>query len=274
HGGPGAGFSENMRGAFNPSKFKLVMFDQRGCKRSKPEYELKDNTTQHLVEDIEKLRNHLRLEKIFLAGGSWGTTLALAYAEKYPQNVDGIVLRATFLGTREETDIAFKYGGLNRYFPEVFERVTQEVRPGSKNLDKKRLMDLIRSDDPEVSEKFSKLWSWYEIKITSLEIPDHILDDIIEKFSGAKGLALLENHYSSNDWFLKRNQLLKNADKIKDIPMTMVSGRYDMMTPPLYAYTLHKKLPKSKLWIVESAGHTDWDPNLAKKLMEAIKEFE
>lgn len=275
HGGPGAGMSANMRGLFDPKKFMVVLFDQRGAGKSRPQFELRENTTQDLVEDIEKLRQYLGLGKVLIVGGSWGSTLGLAYAETYPQNVSGMVLRAIYLGTPEEETNTYDTDGLNKYFPEVFEKMVTEVDPGSKGINKKRLMKLLVSDDEEVAKKYSRLWTWYEIKITSLDAPDEVIYEILdEKPDVARGLALIETHYVANKWFLKKDQLMKNADKLKGIPIALINGRYDMMSPPITAYKLHKKLPDSKLYIAEAAGHSDWELPVANKMLEAIKGFE
>lgn len=275
HGGPGTGMSPNMRGLFDPKKFMVVLFDQRGSGKSAPLYELRQNTTGDLVEDIEKLRKHLKLDKIYLIGGSWGSTLALAYAEKYPKNVAGIILRAVFLGTKEEEKQTYYSGGVGNYFPEWFEKIATTIKPGAKDIDRPLLMKYIMSSDPKVSEKFAALWSSYEMKITGLNNPDDLVEKIISSEpSAVRGLAIMETQYTLHNWFLKPNQLINNAYKLKDIPLIMVNGRYDMMCPPVTAYRLHKLLPKSKLWIVEAAGHSDWDLPVANKLLEAVKEFE
>jgi proline iminopeptidase len=273
HGGPGTGFSPSFRQIFDPGKFMVVLADQRGCGHSRPLYETRENRTKDLVEDIEKFRLHLGLGKILLVGGSWGATLALAYAEAYPENVTGIVLRAVFLGTKDEMDFVYKPGGLERFFPEVFERIAGEIKPGSAEIDRKRLDELLLSTDPKISERFARLWSWYEIKITSLDAPDEVVDKIVAGQFPNQGLARLETHYALNNFFLKEGQIMKNIDLLKGIPVTIVQGRYDMMAPPITAYRLHKKLPKSKLWIVESAGHTDWELPIAKKLVEAVDQY-
>jgi proline iminopeptidase len=273
HGGPGVGFTANSRQAFDPKKFMVVLYDQRGCARSKPLYETRENTTGDLVEDIEKLRRHLNLGKTMLVGGSWGSTLALAYAETYPENVSSMVLRGTFLGTKEEDDHFYRHGGVDKFFPEVFEKITQGLHEGAKDIDRIRLTEFLKSSDPKIQQKFSRLWGYYEIKISSLEIGDDIVERILDQNAGEMGLATLETHYSSNHWFLKKDQLAKNIGRLKGIPISMVSGRYDMITPPSSAYRIHKLLPNSKLYIVESAGHTDWEPAIAKKMIEAIENY-
>jgi proline iminopeptidase len=274
HGGPGTGFSDNMRQAFAPKVFKLVLYDQRGCGRSRPQYELKENTTADLVDDIEKLRLHLGLGRVMIVGGSWGATLGIAYAEKYPDNISAMVLRAIFMGTKKEDDHIYARMGVEKFFPEVFEKISTEVSPGAKELDRKKLMGLLTSRDPEVAKKFSRLWTWYEFKITSMEAPDDLIFKVIDSSDeGGRGLALLETHYVANDWFLKKDQLWKNLGAMKGVPITLINGRYDMMTPPVTAYRLHKALPKSELKIVEGASHSTWDAKIAEQIKKSVEDY-
>lgn len=273
HGGPGTGFGANMRQPFDPEKFNVVLFDQRGCGKSTPKYELRENTTEDLADDIEKLREHLKFGKIMIVGGSWGATLGLAYAEKYPESVDSMVLRAIFLGTQEQENQVYKRNGAEKFFPEVFEKFANEIKPGSKDIDRKKLIEYLQSKDPETVKKYAYLWSWYELKLTSLEISDAIVDKILAGHFESTGLALIQTHYTLGNWFLSENQLLKNAEKLKDIPISLINGRYDMMTPPITAYNLHKLLPKSKLYIVESASHSTWDRKIATQIMKSVNEY-
>ncbi len=275
HGGPGSGMSPNSRGLFNPEKFKVILFDQRGSGKSRPQFEIRENNTQELIEDVEKLRVHLGLEKIMIVGGSWGATLALAYAEKYPQNVSGMVLRAIFLGMPKEGEYTYGSDGLARYFPEVFEKMVKEINPGESDIDAHKLMSLLKDKNNEVAKKYAKLWSYYEIKITSLNAPDELVNRIVESnLDGAVSLAILETHFVTNKWFLKKDQLMKNAYKLAGIPVVLINGRYDMMTPPVTAHRLARMIPDSKLYIVESAGHSDWEMPIAKQMLASIAEFE
>jgi proline iminopeptidase len=272
HGGPGGGCSPDMFRFFNPDKFHIILHDQRGAGRSKPYAEIKENTTQHLVEDIEKLRVHLGLGQVLLFGGSWGSTLALAYAETYPQNVCGMVLRGVFTGTKEEID-HFYHGGTARYFPENYQELLKHIdNPETKNYPEQLLVKL-QSPDPAARKKYALAWGTYELKMSVLQIPDRVVDDIFKAWN-PYDFALLENYYMSNNCFLEEGQLMKNAGKLKDIPLTIVNGRYDVICPPIKAYELHKILPESKLIIVERAGHSANAEPLRSFLVNAVKEFE
>ncbi len=272
HGGPGGGCSPDMFRFFNPVKFHIILHDQRGAGQSKPYAEIKENTTAYLVEDIEKLRTHFGLGKVLLFGGSWGSTLALAYAETYPQNVSGMILRGVFTGSKEEID-HFYHGGTARYFPENYEKLLQYIdNPETKNYPA-QLLEKIQSSDPATREKYAKAWAAYEIKMSVLQIHDRVLDDIFKEWN-PYDFALLENYYMQNNCFLEEGQLLNNAGQLKGIQMTIVNGRYDVICPPVTAYKLHKKLPHSKLIIVERAGHSASAEPLRSVLVNAVKEFE
>lgn len=272
HGGPGGSSSPYMRRFFNPEKFFIVLHDQRGAGKSKPFAEIRENTTQHLIEDIETLRKHLNLDKVILFGGSWGSTLALAYAETYPQNVGGMVLRGIFASSTEEID-HFYHGGVRKFFPEVYDRFASTLpNPDQKNYHR-QLCDLIQNGTDNERAKYSRIWAEYEIKISGLNVTDETLKSIMENFDPL-AFGLLENYYMANNCFLENDQLFLNADKIRDIPLTMVNGRYDMICPPVTAYRLHKKLPHSKLIIAESAGHWMGEEPVEKELLKAMQEFE
>lgn len=272
HGGPGGGCSPDMFRFFNPEKFHIVLHDQRGAGKSRPYAEIKENTTQLLVEDIEKLRQHLDLGKVILFGGSWGSTLALAYAETYPQNVSGMILRGVFTGSREEID-HFYHGETAKYFPENYERLLHHIdNPEQKNYPA-QLLKKIQSSDPEVRMKYALAWGKYEIKMAALNIPDRVVDDIFKEWN-PYDFAVLENYYMANNCFLEDEELMNNADRIKDIRAVIVNGRYDVICPPLTAYKLHKKLPKSELIIVERAGHSASAEPLRSVLVNAVKKFE
>lgn len=272
HGGPGGGCSPDMFRFFNPKEFHIILHDQRGAGQSKPYAEIRENTIQHLVEDIEKLRTHLGLGKVLLFGGSWGSTLALAYAETYPQNVSGMVLRGVFTATRAEID-HFYHGATARYFPENFERLLQHIENPEKKNYPAQLLEKIQRSDAITRKKYALAWATYEIKIALLQISDRAVAGIFEEWD-PYDFALLENYYMANACFLEEGQLLDNADKLKEIPITIVNGRYDVICPPITAYKLHKKLPLSKLIIVERAGHSANDEPLQTFLVNAVKAFE
>ena len=273
HGGPGGRISPYYRRFFNPEVYLIVLHDQRGAGKSKPKYELEDNTTWHLVEDIESLRNHLKLDKILLFGGSWGSTLALAYAETHPENVSGMVLRGIFTATRSEID-HFYGGGTEVFFPDVYARLKDAF---GTTPTPKLILDKVKSDDPEERKKYGLAWTVYEIKLAELAVSDRRIEGMMKSpgfMEEAVALALIENHYMANGCFFEEGQLLRDAEKIKDIPAVFVNGRYDMICPPINAYRLQKKLSNCRLEIVEAAGHWMGDRNMERALLRAVSEFE
>lgn len=272
HGGPGGGCSSGDFRFFNPEKFLVILHDQRGSGLSKPYAELKENTTQDLVEDIEKLRKYLGLDKVILFGGSWGTTLALAYAEKYPQNVSGIVLRGVFTGSKDEID-HYYYGGTAKYFPEVYQELLTSIEHPEKGNIPAQLTESLKQQNNLSRDKYVKAWIKYEGKIAFLEISDEKINGVLEKWH-PYAMALIENYYMANHCFLKEGQLLDQAGKLADIPMTIINGRYDLICPPITAYKLHKKLPRSSLIIVERAGHSATEPGIVAELVKAMRAFE
>ena len=275
HGGPGAGCSPYMRQFFNPDKFLIVLHDQRGCGRSRPNAELRENTTQELVEDIERLRKKLKMEKIILFGGSWGSTLSLAYAETYPDNVHGMVLRGIFLASIEEEDHIWH--GIPKFFPEMAESLRNALPDSGSTPIADRLLKLIQSENQVDREKYAKLFSRYEYKACGLNMKDEYLDEYYSSESNLDQIytmALIEIYYTKNGCFLEEGQLLRDIYRIQNIPTIIVNGRYDIVCPPFTAYRLHKKLPKSRLIIVEEAGHLMSEKPIEKELLKAMYEFE
>ena len=272
HGGPGSGCYPTLLRYFNPEKFHIVLHDQRGSGKSRPYAELKENTTWHLVEDIEKLRKHLNLGKVILFGGSWGSTLALAYAETYPQHVNGIIMRGVFTSTKEEID-HFYHGETAAFFPENYRKLKDLVDHPEKKNYPVQLLKKLQGPDPKIRDKYARTWAVYESKIALLDMPDQRIEDFLKNWN-PYAFALIENYYMANGCFFKEGQLLQNAHKLADIPIIMVNGRYDLICPPITAYKLHKKLPKSRLIIAEKAGHAESDPPVQRELVKAAKEFE
>jgi len=273
HGGPGASISPYYRQFFNPKTYRIVLYDQRGCGKYHPSFELRENTSQHLVEDIERLRNHLKLGKIILFGGSWGSTLALAYGETYPGNVSGMVLRGIFTAAKDEIDHFYR-GGVRPFFPEIYEKLKQVL---GQEPSPQAIFKMVQSDDPDERQKSSIAWTVYEFKLGALNTPDAYIKQFVDAKDNADlivSLALVENYYMANGCFFEEGQLLRDASKIKDIPIVMVNGRYDMICPPINAYRLHKRLSNSKLIIVEAAGHWMGDPPVQRALLKTMREFE
>jgi len=272
HGGPGGGCHPNMRRLYDPQRFLIVLHDQRGAGRSRPFAELRENNTQNLVSDIERLRRHLKLDRIRILGGSWGSTLALAYAEKHPEHVAGMVLRGVFTATDAEIE-HFYGGGVRKLFPDTVATFEAALASAGKKLEPKQILALLQSDDPAVRRRFAVAWTRYELKMSRLHWPDKQLLGVDDDWN-PYAFALLENHYMANRCFLQEDQLCHDAARLKDIPITMVNGRYDVLCPPATAYRLHRLLPKSKLVIVEEAGHSQSEPGITKALLRAIADFE
>jgi proline iminopeptidase len=272
HGGPGGSCSPYMRRFFNPEVFLIVLHDQRGAGKSRPYGEIRENTTWELVEDIERLRQHLELGDILLFGGSWGTTLAFAYGETYPRSVRGMVLRGVFTATSEEID-HFYHGGIRTYYPDVYDEMLKALPDPDRRPLPDYFLELIQSDDPEEGDKYACLWAWYETKISAIEVPDEWLDGIGEGWN-PYAFALLENYYMANDCFFEEDQLYRDAGRLSDVPVVMINGRYDAVCPPVTAYRMDKRLSKSKLIIAEAAGHWMGEPSIEQALLRAMREFE
>lgn len=268
HGGPGGSAAPLMRQLFDPARFRIILFDQRGAGRSLPKGEWRENDTHRLVEDINRLRRHLGVkEKAILLGGSWGSTLAVAYAEAHPELVSGMVLRGVFLATKREID-HFYHGGTAAFFPENFERL-KGILPRPDRLDYPRqLFEMTQSDDPAIREKAVKGWAFYEIRLALMDMTDEKCQRITERFDPT-AFSVLENWYMMHACFLEEGQLLKHAEKIAHIPTYIVQGRYDMICPPATAHALAARLQDVELKLTP-AGHSWTEPaNMAELILGA-----
>ncbi|OGA26477.1 MAG: prolyl aminopeptidase [Betaproteobacteria bacterium RIFCSPLOWO2_02_FULL_65_24] len=270
HGGPGAGSAPGHRRFFNPETYRIVVYDQRGAGRSIPLGELRDNTTPHLVEDLETLRRHLKIDRWLVFGGSWGSTLALAYAETHPERCLGLVLRGIFLCRKSEID--WFLHGIRTLYPEPWDRFASFLDPHERG-------DLLRSyfrrltdPDPAVHMPAARSWSVYEGSCSTL-LPS---PDTVAYFAGdvvALGLARIEAHYFINDIFLPENALLENARKLGPIPGIIVQGRYDVVCPAVTAHELAAAWPQARYRIIGDAGHSVWEPGILSALVEATETF-
>ncbi len=272
HGGPGGGSYPNLRRFHDPEKYHIVLFDQRGAGKSKPVNELRENTTDDLVEDMEKLREHLRIEKMQVFGGSWGSTLALAYAERFPHRVDSLVIRGIFLGTKQEID-HFYHGGVGDYFPDVYARLVDVVPDPDKKNYPRQLLNMLRDGRLDLKEKIGRAWAAYETKVGALQTTDEEVESILGEFD-YYNFALLENHYMANNCFLEKGRLLHDAGKLSSIPTVIVHGRYDVICLPRVALQLHKAIAGSRLVFVEAAGHSGGAPLMRSALIEAVHSLE
>lgn len=272
HGGPGGGSNPAMRRYHDPQQYRIVLFDQRGCGRSTPNASLADNTTWHLVADMELLRRHLGIERWQLLGGSWGSTLALAYAETHPGRVTGLILRGVFLLRRRELEW-FYQEGCSWIYPdawEAFERVIPSAERGDMiRAYHKRLTD----PDPKVQLIAAKAWSvWEGSTLALLQDPERIRQFAIDSY--ALAFARIECHYFINSGFFQRDgQLLAQAGALRDIPGTIIHGRYDVVTPVKNAWDLKRVWPRADLRIVPDAGHAMTEPGIVHELVSATRSF-
>lgn len=264
HGGPGGMVTKMSTIFFNPEKYRIILYDQRGCGKSTPFNELKENTFPELIDDLEKIRLHLNIPKWHLFGGSFGTTLAIAYAIKYPDRVKGMILRGIFLGRDE--DIQWLYqDGAGYFFPEVFAEFRDYISKDKQDDLISAYYKIFTSDDVKEKEKACKIWSNWEDSIVNL-IPEPLSDEI---FPVNLTLATLECHYFANHMFWDDdNFILNNIEKIQHIPMKIVHGRYDVDCRPLGAYELAQKHKNCNLYIVDASGHSPYQPLMLKKLIE------
>jgi proline iminopeptidase len=270
HGGPGAGTSPGQRRFFDPAFYRIVLFDQRGAGRSTPHGELYDNTTAHLVADLEKLRTHLALERWLLFGGSWGSTLALAYAQTHPDRCMGLVLRGIFLCRDHEVDW-FLYG-LRSIFPEAWREFVEPIPPPERRDLLAAYAARLNHADPAVHMPAARAWSAYEGRCSTL-LPNA---ETLAYFSGdrvALGLARIEAHYFRHRIFLPENALLNNVHRVRKIPAVIVQGRYDMVCPALTADDLHRAWPEAEYIVVPDAGHSAWEPGIRVQLVAAMERF-
>jgi proline iminopeptidase len=268
HGGPGAGASAAHRQFFDPAFYRIVIFDQRGAGRSTPLGELVDNTTLLLIDDIERLREKLGISRWVVFGGSWGSTLALAYAESHPNRVMALVLRGIFLCRQSEIDW-FLYG-LKNIFPEAWRKFAGHLPEHERNNILKAYYALITDPDPAVHIPAARAWSIYEGSCSSL-IPNEMIVANFGSDRVALGLARMESHYFMNDIFLPENYLLNNVGRIRHIPTTIVQGRYDVVCPIVSADDLARAFPEAEYHIVNDAGHSAFEPGTRAKLIETME---
>ncbi|MDX3896226.1 prolyl aminopeptidase [Pusillimonas sp.] len=272
HGGPGSGCSPTHRRLFDPSRYKVLLFDQRGCGRSLPHACLDNNTTWHLVADIERLRTEiLQAEQALVFGGSWGSTLALAYAQAHPQRVSALIVRGIFTVRREEL-LWFYQEGASWLFPDVWERYLAPIPPEERHDLMAAYRKRLTSPDPEVQLQAAHAWSqWEDHTITLLPSPMHSQSHSDDR--SALAFARIENHYFVNQGFMEEGQLLRDAHKLHGIPGVIVQGRYDACTPMRTAWELHRAWPQAEFHVVDDAGHAFDEPGILAQLLAATDKF-
>jgi proline iminopeptidase len=271
HGGPGGGCSPAHRQYFDPNTYRIVLFDQRGCGRSTPHAELTDNTTAHLVADMETIRQHLGIERWLVFGGSWGSTLALVYAQTHPQRVLGLILRGIFLC--RPRDIGWFYqDGASHVFPDYWQAFVEPIPETERH-------DLVRAyyrrlvgSDELARMAAAKAWSLWEARCATLQ-PDAALVDHFGSPYTALALARIESHYFVHDCFLEPDQILRDASRLAGIPGIIVQGRYDMVCPAEQAWALHQAWPSAQLRVIAGAGHAVSEPAITDALVRATIEM-
>ena len=271
HGGPGAGCEPMHRRFFDPQRYRIVLFDQRGSGQSSPHAELRDNTTWHLVADIEKLREHLNIDRWVVFGGSWGSTLALAYAETHPDRVLGLILRGVFL-CRDRDIHWFYQHGANRLFPDLWEHFLAPI-PAMEQHDLIHAYHRRLTGADELERlRAARAWSTWEGATLTLESNPTMVEHFSEAHR-ALSLARIECHYFVNQCFMEPDQLLRDADRLRTMPGIIVHGRYDVVCPLDNAWALYQSWPEAELRIVSPAGHAASEPGIVDALITATQAF-
>lgn len=272
HGGPGGGASPAARQFFDPDKYRIVLFDQRGCGRSKPHASIEANTTWHLINDIELIRETLGIDRWLVFGGSWGSTLSLAYAQSHPERVTELVLRGIFLLRAQELQWFYQHGASELY-PDAWQHYLAPIPDAERHDLISAFHSRLTSEDPEVRLSAARAWSVWEAS-TSFLIQNEDFMAQLDEPEAALAMARIECHYFVNGGFFESpNQILEAVDKIRHIPCVIVQGRYDVVCPPTTAWDLHRAWPEADFKLIANAGHSAFDPANAAALIEATNRF-
>ncbi len=269
HGGPGSGCEPFHRRFFDPEKYRIILFDQRGCGKSTPHAELTNNTTQDLIEDMEKIREKLGIEKWLVLGGSWGSTLALLYAEAYPERVSALIVRGIFLG--RPRDISWFYQeGASRIYPDYWQKFLEPIPENQHDDLLKAYHELLTGDNEIAKSRAAKAWSTWEGMTANLKPNGSVLDHFTD-LHYALSIARIEAHYFMNNNFLTENQIVANASALKNIPGIIIHGRYDMICPLEQAYELHNAWQTAVLEVIPACGHAASEPAIIDALVKATE---
>ena len=275
HGGPGGSIGPKNRRMFNPKKYRIILFDQRGCGKSKPLRSIKNNSTNQLIGDMEKIRKYLKINKWLIVGGSWGSTLALNYSIKNPSNVLGMVLRGVFLGSKEEMRWAFN-DAAKFFYPEIIDHIENKISKNKKNDIFIELGKMLDSKNKRKNIFAANIWDKYERTLSVLNPGKIDLKKIINYSITKKKIPtspFLEWHYAKNNFFISKNYILSGLKKIKNIPTIIIQGRYDLVCPPKSAFLVAKNLSNCKLRIIENSGHSSSEKKIQINLIKAINEI-
>jgi len=267
HGGPGAGSNPIYRRYFDPSIYKIIIFDQRGSGKSKPFASCENNTSQKLINDIKVLLDHLAVKKTIIYGGSWGSTLALLYSQAYPETVHSLVLRGIFLC--RSNDIKWFYqSGAHEIFPDYWKKFLDGLEDNEKEDILESFHKKIHSNDKNLSQKYCNQWDEWEGNCSSL-LPSK---EVVDQFNKcAISLAKIESHFFINNCFIKENQILENINLIKNIKCYIVHGRYDVVCPINQAFALHNSYENSEMFVIQDAGHSLLEPGITEKIIKIFK---
>ncbi|MBT0670931.1 prolyl aminopeptidase [Novosphingobium profundi] len=271
HGGPGGGISPEHRRLFDPARYDVLLFDQRGCGRSTPHARLEGNTTWHLVEDIERLRAMTGAERWLVFGGSWGSTLALAYAQAHAHRVSELVLRGIFTIRKSEIDWYYQHGA-SRIYPDKWERFLAPIPPESRGDLVAAYRAILTGEDHAARLAAARAWSVWEGETIRL-LPDPALSATHDGDDFALAFARIENHYFVHNGWLEEGQLLREAHRLAEIPGVIVQGRYDMACPAETAWALHRAWPQARFEMIEGAGHAYNEPGILDALVRATDAF-
>ena len=271
HGGPGVGISSSYRRFFDPEYYRLVLVDQRGAGRSTPHADIRENRTWDIVDDLEKLRQHLGIRDWIVMGGSWGSLLALCYAIKYPSSVAGMIIRGIFLGRQSEIDWIHGPHGAAMIYPDEWEKYTAPIRNSTDNV--AAYCELLNGENEDAALEAARSWTRWEAAMMTL-FPDPAAVKEMTRDQSALSIARIESFYTANNFFLESdNYVLDNACALSQIPCRIVHGRYDTICPPISAWELHKALPNSTLTIVPDGAHSPVDGGMTAELVRAVDEF-
>ncbi len=271
HGGPGGGIEPVYRRYFHPEKYRVILVDQRGSGKSTPHAELRENTTQYLITDMERVRKHAGVDRWLIFGGSWGSTLGLAYAQAHPDRVTELILRGIFLCRDEEIRWFYQYGA-SRIFPDHWEQYLAPIPPDERDDLLQAYYRRLTNEDPKARAEAARAWSIWEGSTSKLFFDEkQVARFSQDKFSLA--FARIECHYFVNHAFLEENQLLRDVDKIRHLPGVIVQGRYDVVCPLTSAWDLHRAWPEADLHVIPDAGHSITEPGIVDKLIEATDGF-
>jgi len=267
HGGPGSGCRPSHRRFFNPELYRIILFDQRGCGRSKPHGELENNTTRYLISDMETIRQQLGVEKWLIFGGSWGTTLGISYAQKYPHVVSAMILRGVFLGRKQDIDWVYAEGGASKLFPDAWQHLVEDLPAAEQAHPLKAYYQLLTDPDELKQMSAAKTLEAWESTIVTLRDHEYIYDDTKE--TGPLAHSRIQLHFATNECFLEEQPLLDNIQPIRDIPTVIIHGRYDIVCPVQQSWELHEAWPETELNIVAKSGHAAGEPALIDALVNA-----